>query len=227
MLLSNDSVQEEWIIPVAARVSLLSQAQVKEVFKELKRYRSKFRFETYFVETKGDKDQTTSLRGLDRTDFFTQEVDDLLLQGKCRIAIHSAKDLPAEIPKGLKIISITHGLDSSDSLVLRPGETLQSLKKNAMIATSSVRREEAVRSLRSDFTFCDLRGTINQRLKLLEIGKADGVVVAEAALIRLGYKHLNRIKLPGETTPLQGKLAILAREDDEEMERFFACLDSR
>ncbi len=72
----------------------------------------------------------------------------------------------------------------------------------------------------------DIRGAIEKRLELLEQKEVEGVVVAEAALIRLGLTHLNRLKLPGQTAPLQGKLSIIARSEDEEMRTLFACLDT-
>ena len=149
------------------------------------------------------------------------------MKKKCRIAIHSAKDLPDPLPKGLSIIALTRGIDPCDSLVFRSEEGLDTLPSGAIIATSSARREEAVKSLRTDLSFQDIRGTIEQRLQKLNDGLVDGVVIAEAALIRLGLTHLNRIKLTADTAPLQGKLAILAREDDLEMKSFFSCLDSR
>lgn len=214
-------------ISVGARSSPLSRAQVSEVLEHLRVFHPDVSFEPYFTLSMGDQDKKTSLRSLGKTDFFTKEIDDLLLQGRCRIGIHSAKDLPEPLPLGLKMIALTKGVDSSDALVIRPLETLSSLRPGALIATSSERREEAVKQLRPDFTFCDLRGTISERLTLLEQGKADGVVVAEAALIRLGLTHLNRLRIPGETIPGQGKLAILSRDHDEEMETLFRCLDSR
>ena len=164
------------------------------------------------------------MRALDKTNFFTKEVDELQLSGRCRISIHSAKDLPDPIPDGLKIIAVTKGQDPRDALVMRPGDNFESLPANAIIATSSHRREEVVKSLRHDLRFIDLRGTIHQRLSLLEAGKADGVIVAEAALLRLGLTHLNRFYLPGDTAPFQGQLAILARENDSEMEELFQML---
>ncbi len=100
------------------------------------------------------------------------------------------------------------------------------LKSGARIATSSLRREEAVRQLRSDLVFSDLRGRVEERLSQLEKGTADGVVVAEAALIRLKLTHLNRIHLPGETVPLQGRLAIIGRSDDPEIHQIFHVLSA-
>jgi hydroxymethylbilane synthase len=215
------------VITVGARQSPLSQAQVREVLLEIKNHYPEIEFSGIFVETMGDKDLKTSLRTLVKTDFFTKEVDTLLLSSVCRIAIHSAKDLPDPIPEGLSLAALTVGLDPSDSLVFRPGDQLDTLPSGAIIATSSVRREEAVRQLRADLRFIDLRGTISQRLEKLRTYEADGVVIAEAALFRLGLTHINRIRLPGDTVPYQGQLAILTRSDDWEMLELFSCIDSQ
>jgi len=204
------------LVRVGARSSKLSRVQVKEVEEMVP-----VEFETVFVETVGDKDQKTSLRALDKTDFFTHEVDQLLLQGKCDVGIHSAKDLPDPLPQGLKVIAVTKGVDRRDALVYR-----EPLKEGALIATSSHRREENVKKM-GNFTFCDIRGTILDRLKQLDEGKVDGVVIAEAALVRLGLTHVKRLYIPGETTPLQGQLAIVAREGDEVMAKLFRAVDTR
>lgn len=202
---------------VGARNSPLSRAQFEEV-------RGAYELIPVWVETTGDIDKTTSLRHLDKTNFFTKELDEMLLRGEIRAAVHSAKDLPDPLPTGLSLIALTKGIDPRDSIVFRSGENLEMAK---IIATSSSRREDMVRLLRSHLQFVDLRGTIGERLSLLETGVVDGVVVAEAALIRLGLTHLHRLILPGETTPLQGRLAILARSEDEEMRRLFRPLDDR
>jgi porphobilinogen deaminase len=130
----------------------------------------------------------------------------MLLSGSVDLAIHSAKDLPDPIPNGLKILSITPCIDSRDCLVLR-----EALRPGMCIATSSERREEIVKSLCPNLKFVDLRGTIEERLA--KIGQeVDGIVVAEAALVRLKLNP-NRIYLPGTTTPLQGCLAMLVRDE--------------
>lgn len=182
---------------VGARSSPLSRAQVEEIRKEFG-----LDFEVIYVESTGDLDQKTSLRTLDKSDFFTKELDQMLLDGTIDLAIHSAKDLPDPLPKGLKIAALSRGLDSRDSLVIK-NEPVES------VATCSVRREDAVREIYPNARFVDLRGTIEERLKK----EVDAVVVAEAALIRLKLTHLKRIFLPGETVPLQGKIAIVSRED--------------
>ena len=205
-------------IVCGARSSPLSRAQAAEVQTALRPFGISLRM--IWVDTIGDQDRTTSLRALGKTDFFTRELDQLLLTGALRMAIHSAKDLPSPIPPGLSVAAVTKGIDPRDSLVLseRP------MPSCPCIATSSMRREERVRLVYPHAVFIDLRGTIFERLQVLADGKADGVVVAEAALIRLNLTHLPRVFLPGNTTPGQGRLAILIQEGDEEMRRLMEPL---
>lgn len=217
----------ESTLTVGARCSPLSLAQCEEVLQELRRDHPEIAFDVKAVPTTGDCDQTTSLRTLDKTDFFTKEIDSMLLNSECRIAIHSAKDLPDPLPKGIQIVALTKGVDASDSLVIREGESFDSLPAGAKIGISSDRREKSVQKLRKDLTFRDIRGSIQQRLEKLHTGELDGVVIAEAALIRLGLTHLNRIVLKDSTAELQGKLVVVSREKDEEMEALFSCIDTR
>lgn len=214
-------------ITVGSRQSPLAQAQVWEVLEEIQKHHPLIQFQPVWTMSRGDLDLNTSIRNLEKTDFFTREIDELVLSKKCRIAIHSAKDLPDPLALGLVLAAVTTGLDPADVLVLRPGQTIETLPSGARIATSSVRREETVKQLRKDLQFVDVRGTITQRLEKLETGEADGVVIAEAALLRLGLTNLNRVRLPGTTVENQGKLAVVAREKDQEMQELFACIDRR
>lgn len=206
-----------WI--AAARSSPLSRAQMSEVQALLPH----LELSPLFVETIGDLDKRTSLRGLEKTDFFTRELDALLLAGQARVAIHSAKDLPDPLPEGLVVAALTAGVDPRDALVFR-----DELFEGAYIATSSARREAAVKSLHPGLCFCDLRGTIQERLEKMERGEVDGVVIAEAAIVRLGLcSKLNRWFLPGSSAENQGKLAIVVRKDDEEAAEAFRPIDAR
>jgi len=209
-------------IKVGARGSKLSQRQVEEVMGGLGR-----EYECGWVETVGDRDLISSLVQMDKTDFFTREIDEKVLEGKYDVGIHSAKDLPEPLPKGLKLIALTQGIDSSDSLVMRDGDRLETLKRGAVIGSSSFRRNRVVKGLRPDFLCKELRGPVDVRLEMLDRGDVDALVVAEAALIRLGLTGRNRMTLPGLGAPLQGKLAVVAREGDLKMEEAFRSLDSR
>lgn len=215
------------LISVGARQSPLSKAQVREVLEEMREHYPQIAFETHFTDTLGDRELEISLKTMGKTDFFTREVDQMVLRGQCRIAIHSAKDLPDPLSDGLVVAAITEGVDPSDVLVLRENDTLKNLKPGAKIAASTDRREASVRRLRDDVTFVEIRGTIQSRLDQLHSGKVDGIVMAEAAILRLGLTHLNRVHLRGEITPLQGQLAIVARSDDPAIAELFSCVDCR
>lgn len=216
------------VITVGTRGSPLALIQVDEVLDEIQQFHPEVQFQIVVVETAGDLDQTTSLREIkEKSDFFTREIDAMQAHGSCRLSIHSAKDLPDPLHPELEIIALTKGVDSSDSLVLPDGESLETLPEGAQIATSSERREEAVRELRSDLSFVDIRGSVEKRIAEMEYGRVDGLVVAEAAIIRLGLTGLNRITLPGPTVEGQGQLAVIARKDDDEMRQLFASIDCR
>lgn len=223
----NSQSNHTMTITVSARSSPLSRTQVKEILQELNYHHPHIQFDVHYTTTIGDRDQWTSLRNMERNDFFTRDIDQSVLQGHCQIGIHSAKDLPFPLTEGLSLLCLTKGVDSSDSLVLRPHDTLHSLPLGACIATSSLRREEIVRQLRNDLQFCDLRGTIDQRLAKLDTREADGVVVATAALIRLKLTSLNHFILPGPTVEGQGQLAVIGKTEDVEMHTLFSCLDTR
>lgn len=211
---------------VAARTSPLSRKQVEEVQREISQYYPEVILEPYFIESYGDKDLVTSLRTA-ASDFFTKEIDEAVLSGRCSLAVHSAKDLPDELSEGLEIIALTQGVDPKDVLVFREGQSLKDLKEGSIIGVSCTRREEAILNLNASWVCKDIRGTIDRRLSLLNEGQYDAVVIAEAALIRLGLTHLNRMDLAIKVHPYQGKLAIVARKNDQAMKELFASLDTR
>ncbi|SCA59071.1 Hydroxymethylbilane synthase, partial [Chlamydiales bacterium SCGC AB-751-O23] len=202
-------------LKVGARVSDLSKAQTREVLSELQSCHKDLdvRFECCYMSTTGDLDLEASLTHMDKTDFFTKEIDQALLNGSIDIGIHSAKDLPDPLHEDLEIISLTKGKDSRDALLMSEGKDIGDLKKNAVIACSSLKRQEEIKKLRHDFTFTDVRGCVKSRIEQLNEKKFDALVVAEAAIIRLELTHLNRYMLSYPTTKFQGQLAILAKKE--------------
>ncbi len=216
----HSSVKE---IVVGARSSALSQIQVQEIYLLLQNYHPDVVFVKKWFQTQGDLDLQTSLTSLEKTDFFTKEIDDAVLQGLCQVGIHSAKDLADPLPQGLRVVAYTQSIDPSDVLVLREGETLDQLPFQAKIGTSSLRRERNICALRQDLICRDIRGTIEKRLALLDEGVCDGLVVAKAALIRLGIAR-NTLPLDGEIAPMQGRLAVVAKTSDMDMQKIFLCL---
>lgn len=212
-------------IKVAARDSLLSKAQVSEVEKELAAIYKDATFFYIFVKTKGDKDLSVSLLDTEKTNFFTEEVDDLVLSSIADVGIHSAKDLPDPLPEDLEIYALTKGVDPRDSLVLSPNTNLQDLGACPKIGTSSFRRMEMIKRILPNAQIVDIRGTIDRRLSLLEEGVVDALIIAEAALIRLNLTEINRIILDGRPAPMQGRLAVVGKKNDFFLRHIFSSID--
>jgi len=182
-------------------------------------------FKVIPIQTTGDKDKKTSLSNVEGSDFFTKEIDDALLSAKIDIGIHSAKDLPQILPKGLVVAFETESISPNDALVSRGNLKLAQLPKNSRVGSSSVRRKSQLLVLRKDLQIVDIRGTVGERIALVDSGRIDALVVAHAALIRLGLEQ--RIaEVFGldifDAHPKQGKLSLVVRE--EECERLRSIL---
>lgn len=211
-------------IRVCARDSKLSQTQVVEIYKSLQNFYPEVVFDLSILKTKGDIDLKTSLTHMDKTDFFTKELDELILEKKVDIAIHSAKDLPDPLHPKLDIFALTLGVDPTDVLLLKENQSILSLKKNARIGTSSKRREEMIKKLREDFVAQDIRGTIEERIRQLNQDQIEGLIIAKAALIRLDLLHLNWVSLKGGFAQNQGRLAVVGLKENLMMKELFHCL---
>ncbi|MDP8262169.1 MAG: hydroxymethylbilane synthase [Candidatus Ancaeobacter aquaticus] len=198
---------------VGTRPSRLAIAQVEEV-------RSFFPgliFNVMQIATKGDKDKVSSLTVRENTDFFTYELEQALLHDQIDIAIHSAKDLDENMPNSLSIALMTPSISCFDCLVARGGYTLDTLPSGAVLGTSSVNRNESIKRYRNDLDVKDIRGNIDQRVEKLDRGEYDAVIVAHAALLRLGLeKRISQIIPLNVITPhpLQGALAVQIKEDN-------------
>ncbi len=212
------------VIKVGLRPSPLAKVQVKEVFSLLAKVQKIPRCELMTFETRGDQDKTTSLLGQPADDFFTNTLDEALLNGKVDVAIHSAKDLPKNLRPGLKIFALTKSLDGTDALVAKT--KYSQLPDGSRIGTSSLLRREQVLRLNPTFEMIDIRGTIQERMDLFDSGKVDALIVATCALKRLGLERQIKEILPWEGTPLQGQLAVVGRAGGI-LEKDFAKIDVR
>lgn len=174
------------------------------------------------IKTSGDvlKDAPLSLIG--GKGVFTKELEEALLDGRIDMAVHSLKDLPTLLPGGLTIAAITEREDTRDALVLRAGfrldfPSLKTLPEAAIVGTSSLRRLAQLKHLRADIGIKDLRGNVDTRLRKLDAGDYDAIILASAGLRRLGLQE--RISAPIATEEMlpavgQGALAIETRTDD-------------
>lgn len=210
-------------IRVICRNSRLSLVQVEEV----KSLLPGWDFEVNAIASLGDKNKQVPLENCNIADFFTRELDEALLKDEADIAVHSAKDLPYQIPAGLEVIALTKGMDKSDSLVSRDTLKLSKLSANPRIGTSSLIRAESIRKLRPDARIVSIRGTIEERIGLIDQGVVDAVVVATCALQRLSLDSEISEILPFETHPLQGNLAIVAKQGSEYLKQIFSPVDVR
>ncbi len=212
---------------VGSRASKLALKQVEEVYEGLRFHHPSILFNVRCTPTKGDRDLKTSLKFMESTNFFTQELEQWVLEGQIQVAIHSAKDLAQPLPKGLKIVAITQCLENRDVLVFRSGFFFSKNNQALSVGVSTVRREKEVLSLYPNAKLVDLRGTIDVRLNRLKKGDLDALVMAKVALMRLSYEQYDTQILDCETPPYQGSLAVVAREGDAEMEELFASIDFR
>ncbi len=207
---------------IGTRTSSLALKQVEEVLGALKKFYPAVGISIVGIDTYGDKDKTTPVSKIEGSDFFTREIDEALLNGKIDFAVHSAKDLADNLREGLVIAAITDSIDPYDVLVSKSGLRLDELRYGAKIGTSSLRRKRQLKNYRKDFQIVDIRGNIEERLRKLDETDLDAIVIAAAGLIRLGLENRITQRIPSDILrphPLQGRLAVEARRDDEDIIR--------
>ena len=171
-------------------------------------------FERVRIETRGDKDQHTPLSTLAGTGLFVKELEAALIRDEIDFAIHSLKDVPFEVAPGCALFYLKRE-DPRDAL-LTPHASLEALPKDALVGTGSPRRIAQLRAVRPDLRFQDLRGNLDTRIKRLEAGDFDAIVLACAGLSRLGWQDKIRQPLDADVCiPAfgQGVLALECRVD--------------
>ena len=209
-------------IRIIARDSRLSLLQVQEAMGHF----PEVDYQLEALPSYGDKHKAISLlKGEAPANMFTRELDEALLTGRADIAIHSAKDLPYPLPKGLEVIALFAPFDPSDSLVSRNHLPLQALPAGSKVGTSSPMRKRELQALRPDLQVVGIRGCIEERVAQVRNGQVDAAIVATCALKRLGMEQEISEVLPFETHPLQGYLAITAKEGNKELAELFARED--
>jgi hydroxymethylbilane synthase len=166
------------------------------------------------IKTTGDKVTSVPLGSVGGKGLFTKEIEDALLARQVDLAVHSLKDLPTEIPSGLEIVAIPEREDPRDALV---GCRLDALRRGAKVGTSSLRRSAQLRRLRPDLEIESVRGNVDTRLRKLDEGQYEAIVLAAAGLTRLGWAgRIAEALAPEVMCPAvgQGALAIETRKDD-------------
>ena len=169
------------------------------------------------IKTAGDKMLDTPLAAIGGKGLFVKEIEDALLRGEIDLAVHSMKDVPTQLPEGLEILSIPEREDPRDVLISRDGVMLAKLAAGARIGTSSLRRQAQILNLRPDLSIQMLRGNLDTRLRKLEAGEYDAILLAAAGLRRLGWAdRVTEYLAPDVCLPAigQGALALEGRATD-------------
>lgn len=183
------------------------------------------------IASQGDKDRRTTLWELKETGFFTSIIEDALLANQADVAVHSFKDLPTAIRDGLTIEAVLERKFPEDCLVTASLiKSLDELPKEAIVGTSSLRRTVQLKRLRNDLKCVPIRGNVPTRLKKLEQGDFDAIVLARAGLERLGLA--DKISIIFDPTkfipsPAQGALAVEIRADDTKTKEIISKLDDK
>jgi hydroxymethylbilane synthase len=217
------------VLTLGTRGSLLALTQSKRVAVELEANGGP-KVTLEIIRTVGDERLDQPLHEIGGQGLFTRELDEALLIGRIQLAVHSLKDLPTEFPEGLCLSATPSRVDPRDVLVGPEGAqtTLASLKKEAVVGTSSLRRVALLRAFRPDVTARTIRGNVDTRLRKLDEGRFDAIILAGAGLTRLGLadratEWLERTSwLPA---PGQGALAVVTRTEDAETRQLLENLN--
>jgi hydroxymethylbilane synthase len=198
------------MLVIASRGSQLALWQARWVESQLKAAGHECRIE--IIKTTGDKITDVPLAKVGTKGLFTKEIEEALLDGRAQLAVHSLKDLPTELPEGLVLAGVPEREDPRDAVI---GKTLSELPLGAKVGTSSLRRSAQLRKLRPDLVVESIRGNLDTRLRKLDEGQYDAILLAAAGMKRLGWADRIAEILPPELMcPAvgQGALAIETRE---------------
>ena len=216
------------VLKIGTRQSLLALWQSNHIAACLRKKYPECEVVLKKIVTKGDRILDVPLAQIGGKGLFTKEIEEDLLSGEVDLAVHSLKDMPTVLPEGLCLTAITERANVGDAFVSNKYNSFAELPLGAVVGTSSLRRKAQLLAARPDLTIRDLRGNVDTRLRKLDEGLYDAVILAAAGLERLG--HGDRIKdvIPsGVCLPAvgQGALAIECRTDDAEVRQMLDFLN--
>jgi hydroxymethylbilane synthase len=215
-------------LAIGTRGSALALWQAEHVQARLKKHFRNLEVELRIIKTKGDRILDQSLSKIGDKGLFTREIENALLANKVDIAVHSLKDLPTETPAGLTIAAISEREVVNDVLISSRWKSISDLPEGAVIATGSLRRTSQLRHLRPDLEIIDIRGNLNTRMQKFDASEWDGMMLAYAGVMRLGWEHRIAQIIPTSLIlPAvgQGALGIEIRDGDKETAKYVALLN--
>ena len=184
--------------------------------------------EIEIIKTTGDKITDVALAKVGTKGMFTKEIEEALAAGRVDLAVHSLKDLPTEVPPDFEIAAITQRENPRDVLVSKKHASIKELPQRARVGTSSLRRQAQLKALRPDLEIYPLRGNVDTRLRKLEAGDYEAIILAAAGVNRLGLTALVKQVIPAEImcpAAGQGALGIEIRKGDEAIRQHLSFLD--
>ena len=214
-------------IRIGTRGSLLAKWQAEFVRKRIFQTTG-VEPEIVIVKTTGDNMQQTPFSQIGGKGVFIKELEEALLEEHIDLAVHSVKDVPTDVPSRLCFPAVCRRDDTRDCLISGKGETLDKLRRGARVGTSSLRRQSQLRHLRPDLDVRELRGNVDTRLRKVDSGEYEAIVLAKAGLDRLGMSsRIIEVLSPDVCMPAvgQGAIAVQARIKDEELGDALAPLD--
>ncbi|HUI76184.1 MAG TPA: hydroxymethylbilane synthase [Candidatus Acidoferrum sp.] len=212
---------------IGTRGSLLAKWQAEHVRKLLFQ-KTGTEAEIVIIKTTGDKMLQAPFAQIGSKGVFIKELEEALLEDQIDLAVHSVKDIPTDVPSRLCFPAVCRREDVRDCVVSSKGVSLASLREGARVGTSSLRRQAQVRHLRQDLDVRELRGNVDTRLRKVESGEYEAIMLAKAGLDRLGLAgRITEVLSPEVCMPAvgQGAIAVQARLRDEELGDALAVLD--
>lgn len=213
---------------IGTRQSLLALWQSNHIASLLRKQYPDCQVTLKKIVTKGDRILDVPLAQIGGKGLFTKEIETELLDGTVDLAVHSLKDMPTVLPEGLCLTAITTRANVGDAFVSNKYASFSELPQGVVLGTSSLRRKAQLLAVRPDLKIVDLRGNVDTRLRKLDEGQMDAIILAAAGLERLG--HADRIREIIPTTVClpavgQGALAIECRSDNKEVREMLAFLN--
>lgn len=191
--------------------------QANEVKLRLEKVFPKLIVELNIIKTQGDKILDQALSKIGDKGLFTKEIENALINGEADVAVHSLKDLPTQLPKGLKLGAVLERGEVCDAFISKGGLTINQLTENHTVATSSLRRIAQLKSIAKNVKIKDIRGNVESRINKMKEGYCDAIILAGAGVTRLGMQsNITEMISPQMILPAvsQGIVGIECREDD-------------
>lgn len=202
---------------IGTRGSLLARTQTGMVVERLQAANPELVIATQIIQTTGDVQRNVPFAQVGTKGMFVKEIEQALLDGVIDVGVHSLKDMPSELPEGLELSCVPKREDPLDALLSRNGLMFAQLPQGAVVGTSSLRRQAQLRGLRPDLRLEELRGNLDTRMKRLDDGEYDAILLAVAGLNRLGLaSRITESLTPDVCVPAagQGALALETRCGD-------------